>query len=248
MRLGAEAFSGLFNSPLSLYWRNPTMSLRSRSTSFLAAIAAASAVGLVAHESQANLLTNPGFEDAGLTAGDTFGANGWTAFGGGTFTVHTSVLGSVGANSGDHAFKMFGSTSGIFQEVAVNPGDTVNANVVMLNWSGDPMANGQVAAINIEWKQAGGAASAITPFISNGTFTAADAPVDEWTLQTITGVAPSDAAIPPLTLSTGDFRAGGPCGAPFYDDAFLEVIPVPEPGSFALLGLGALAVMRRRRA
>ncbi|MGB1123893.1 MAG: PEP-CTERM sorting domain-containing protein [Phycisphaeraceae bacterium] len=222
------------------------MSYISRSTSLIAVVAAAT-LGFSAPDAEANLLTNAGFEDAGLTGGDTFGANGWTAFGGGTFTVHTSVLGAVGANSGDHAFKMFGSASGVFQEVAVNPGDTVNANVVMLNFSGDQMANGQVAAINIEWKQGDGSASAITPFISNGTFTAADAPVDQWTLQTITGVAPSDAATARLTLITGDFLPGGPGGAPFYDDAFLEVIAVPEPSSLALLGLGGLALMRRRR-
>ena len=207
----------------------------------------ATAALLAAGQSSANLLVNNGFEAAGLGGGDTFGASGWTDFGGATFTVHTSILGSVGANSGDHAFKMFGGgASGIWQQFAINPGETANGSVLMLNYSGDQMANGQVAAINIEWIQADGVSqSAITPFISNGTFNAADAPVDVWTEQNITGVAPGDAAFARLTLITGDFLAGGPGGAPFYDDAFFEV--VPEPGSLALLGLGGLALLRRRR-
>ncbi len=209
---------------------------------------AVSALALAGHAAAGvNLLVNSGFEDAGLTGGDTFGAPGWTDFGGATFTVHDSVLGSVGANSGTHAFKMFGgSASGIFQQFAINPGETANGSVLMLNFSGDMMANGQVAAVNIEWIQADGSTqSAITPFISNGTFTAADAPVDVWTEQNITGVAPADAAFARFVLITGDFQPGGPGGAPFFDDAFFEV--VPEPGSLALLGLGGLALLRRRR-
>ena len=77
------------------------------------------------------------------------------------------------------------------------------------------MANGQVAAVNIEWIQADGTTqSTITPFISNGTFTAADAPVDVWTQQTITGPAPDDVAFARLVIITGDFQPGGPGGAP----------------------------------
>ena len=87
----------------------------------------------------------------------------------------------------------------------------------------DPMANGQVAAVNIEWIKADGTNSDILPFISNGTFTAADAPVDVWTQQTITGPAPDDVAFARLVIITGDFLPGGPGGAPFYDDAFFEL-------------------------
>jgi len=173
----------------------------------------------------ANLLTNPGFESPAVTppAVEYFGAgDGWIAFGGGTFTVTSAV---VAPNSGNQCFKTFGGCcSGAFQQFPCTPGDTWNGGVWMLNSSVDPMANGQVAAVNIEWIQAdGNTQSTIIPFISNGTFTAATAPLDTWTLQTITGAAPADAAFARLVVITGDFQPGGPGGAPFFDDAFFEI-------------------------
>ena len=209
------------------------------------------ALAVFANVATANLLVNGDFEDPVLTGGDVFGAVGWTDFGGQTFTVHgPSNLGSVGAFEGTNAFKLFGGCcSGIFQQFPTTPGTVWNGGVQMLNYSGDQMSGGQVAAINIEWIQADGTSqSAITPFIGNGTFTAADAPVDEWTFQPITGPAPADAAFARLVLITGDFLPGGAGGAPFFDDAFLEVL-VPEPGTVTMASLGLLGVfgVRRRR-
>ncbi len=174
----------------------------------------------------ANVLTNPGFESPSTSPGvEYFGpGDGWTVFGSGIFTVSSAV---VTPNTGDQALKMFGGCcSGAFQQFPTNPGDTWNGGVWMRNDTNDLMANGQVAAVNIEWIQADGSTqSAILPFISNGTFTAADAPVNTWTLQTITGAAPADAAFARFVVITGDFQPGGPGGAPFYDDAFFELQP-----------------------
>jgi len=191
-----------------------------------------------------NVLLNADFEDPVLAGGDTFGSPGWAAFGPGTYTAHSSILPGVGAQSGANVFKMFG-TSGIFQQFSTAAGQVWNGGAWILNFSGDQMGGGQVAAVNIEWIQADGSSqSAITPFISNGTFTAASG-VDRWTLQTITGTAPADAAFVRFVLITGDFLPGGPGGAPFYDNAFLEA--VPEPSSSALLGLGGLMLVGIRR-
>jgi len=173
------------------------------------------------------LLVNPGFESP-VADPEYFGpGDGWSSFGGGIFTVNSTV---VTPNGGNQALKMFGACcSGAFQQFPTTPGQTWNGGVWMLNFSGDQMAGGQVAAVNIEWIQADGSTqSAITPFISNGTFTAADAPVDTWTLQTITGDAPADAAFARFVVITGDFQPGGAGGAPFFDDAFFELLePVP---------------------
>ena len=183
-----------------------------------------------------NLLANPSFEDPSTDPGvEYFGAgSGWTSFGGNIFTVNSTV---VAPNTGNQSLKMFGACcSGAFQQFPAAPGETWNGGVFMLNSSADPMSGGQVAAVNIEWIQADGTTqSAITPFISNGTFTAVDAPVDEWMMQTITGVAPADAAFARLTVITGDFLPGGPGGAPFFDDAFFEKTDDPisnEDSSF----------------
>lgn len=185
----------------------------------------------IAPAATANLLVNPGFESPSAAPGvEYYGAgDGWTSFGGGIFTVTSAV---VSPNTGVQALKLFGGCcSGAFQQFPASPGQTWNGGVWMRNDSSDQMAGGQVAAVNIEWMQADGVTnSAIVPFISNGTFTAA-APVDTWTLQTITGVAPADAAFARFVLITGDFLAGGPGGAPFYDDAFFEIqstVPVEE--------------------
>ena len=170
-----------------------------------------------------NVLGNPGFESPSTDPGVEYPGAGdsWTSFGGGIFTVSSAV---VTPNSGNQSVKMFGGCcSGAFQEFPALPGEVWNGGVFMLNSSLDPMLNGQVAAVNIEWIKADGTNSDIVPFISNGTFTAADAPVDVWTLQTITGPAPADVAFARFVVITGDFQPGGPGGAPFYDDAFFEL-------------------------
>ena len=175
--------------------------------------------------SAANVLGNPGFESPVIPVGgppEYYGAgSSWISFGGGIYTIGSVV---VTPNSGIQSLKMFGGCcSGAFQEFPCLPGETWNGGAWMLNSSVDPMGGGQVAAVNIEWHKADGSASAIVPFISNGTFTAAS-PRNVWTQQTITGVAPADAAFARLVLITGDFQPGGPAGAPFFDDAFLEVL------------------------
>ena len=166
--------------------------------------------------------------------------DGWTAFNA-VFTVSSAV---VAPNTGDQSLKTFGGgANGAFQQFPTLPGQAWDGGVHMLNWSGDQMSGGQVGAVNIEWLKADNTPSDIIPFISNGTFTAAAAPVDEWTLQPISGVAPADAAFVRLVVITGDFLPGGPGGAVFFDDAFL----VPTPGAGAVLALGGLVAMRRRR-
>ena len=186
----------------------------------------------------ANLLGNPGFENPATPAAppEYFGAGAsWTSFGGGIFTVSSVV---APPHTGNQSLKLFGGCcSGAFQQYPTLPGETWNGGVWMQNFSGDPMTGGQVAAVNIEWIKADGTTqSSIIPFISNGTFTAAS-PRNVWTLQPISGVAPADAAFARLVVITGDFLPGGPGGAPFYDDAFLDrdsSVPT-KPASWGLI-------------
>jgi len=187
----------------------------------------------VGSASAQNLLVNPGFESPVIVQPppEYYGAgDGWTSFGGGIYTIDAVV--GIPPNTGNQLLKMFGGCcSGAWQQFPANPGETWNGGVWMRNDSLDPMVGGQVGAVNIEWIQADGVTqSAIIPFISNGTFTAAS-PQNVWTLQTITGVAPADAAFARFVVITGDFQPGGTGGAPFFDDAFFELqepVPVEE--------------------
>lgn len=183
----------------------------------------------------ANVLVNPGFESPVITPPppEYWGAGaGWVSFGGGIYTIDAVV--GIPPNTGNQLLKLFGGCcSGAFQQFPCLPGEVWNGGVWMRNDNLDPMGGGQVAAVNIEWIQADGVTqSTIIPFISNGTFTAAS-PQNVWTLQTITGAAPADAAYARFVVITGDFLPGGPGGAPFMDDAFFEVLPVPvEEGTW----------------
>ena len=196
-------------------------------------VALALVVLVTAGSASANVLVNPGFESPATPVAppEYYGAgNGWTSFGGGIYTISSAV--GVPPNSGNQLLKLFGGCcSGAFQQFPCMPGDNWNGGVWMRNDNLDPMGGGQVAAVNIEWIKADGFTnSSIIPFISNGTFTAAS-PRNVWTLQTITGVAPADAAFARLVVITGDFLPGGPGGAPFFDDAFFEVLGVPAEES-----------------
>ena len=200
---------------------------------------------LMALPASANLLVNPGFESPDLAPGtDTPGAAGWNAFND-VFTAHESFAGPAGAHGGDQVLKMFG-VAGVFQDFAASEGQIWDGGAWILNSSADPMAGGQVAAVNIEWLDIGG--NQIS-FISNGNTTAGTMQ-DEWMLQTISGVAPAGTAFARFVLITGDFLPGGGGGAPFYDDAFFDLRPVPVPAAVWLLGSGLLGLvgLRRKRA
>lgn len=208
--------------------------------SVFAALCATAMIGATA-SAGSNLLINAGFEDPMLTTPDAPGAGaGWTTFDN-VFTSDGSTL-ATGVFDGSQALKMFGF-GGVFQDFAASEGQEWNGGAFMLNDSSDLMGAGQVAAVNIEWLDAGG--NQIS-FISNGTFTGADAPVDEWVQQTITGVAPIGTATARFVLITGNFLPAPGGGAPHYDNAFFEVIPTP--GTASLLAIGGLVATRRRRA
>jgi hypothetical protein len=187
----------------------------------------------------ANLLVNPGFENPVLGGGDTFGAIGWNVFGGGTYTIKTSP------HSGDNAFKTFGTTSGAYQDFAAAPGQLWQGSAWVLNPSFDAMSGAQIAAVNIEWRDAG---NNVISFISSPNGLTASSPqgstAADYVFAPVSGVAPAGTTTARFVLITGAFTGPGG-GAPFFDDASFAL--VPEPATAGLLGAAGLALMAMRR-
>ena len=187
---------------------------------------------LAVSPASANVLVNSGFESPVIIGAEAPGAgDGWSWFGGAFRIQGTPPIGPAGAFEGTVVLKVFG-VSGAFQDFAASEGEVWNGGAWILNDSADPMAGGQVAAVNIEWLDAG---MNQIGFISNGEFNlvTGSAPQNTWTQQTITGAAPAGTAFARFVVITGDFQPGGGGGAPRYDDCFFEMLPVPtEDGSF----------------
>jgi len=202
------------------------------------AIAMAASFLLVANAS-ANLLANPSFELAPFGGAEEPGAGaGWTAFGN-AFRIQGSPepIGSAGAFDGTVVLKGF-FVAGAFQDLDVNPGDTVNAGVWIMSPTGGDEVTG-FAAVNLEFRNAGG--DLLGDILTNNTFDSS-APEDEWIEKTISGVAPEGAASVRFALFANDG------GAPRFDAASLDIIPIPVPAAVWLFGsaLGLLAAARRR--
>jgi hypothetical protein len=206
----------------------------------LLAAALGTTLALAGAAQAANLLTNPSFEDPVLAGGDTYGSTGWTAFGA-AYTIR------VLPQSGDQALKMFGTPSGVFQDFAASPGQTYTASAWAANPNFDAMAADQIAAINVEWRNAGGLISFDTVRILEGT------PADSvYRFASLTATAPAGTTIARFVLITGAFNdvngdtqiVGG--GAPFFDNASFDLV-VPEPASLTLAGVAGLGFLARRR-
>src|SRR5271170_7489178 len=107
-----------------------------------------------------NLLADPGFEaspapdgNVNASGGDVFGANGWTVFGGGTYTA-SDLFDGPPAHTGDQTFKTFGKFNGGFQQFAVTPGQTYTATVWVIdsniaNGGNDKQGNGTVDQLEL---------------------------------------------------------------------------------------------------
>jgi hypothetical protein len=209
-------------------------------------------------------LVNPGFEADDASGGDVFGASGWTAFGGGTFT--TDGISGPGAfpnccspapNSGTNSFKVF-STSGAFQSFAATAGDVFTMSGFGLNFGSDPILNVSQLLLQIAFFDANGlpAGSAAGGNTAPGFNLFDSLPVDATTPQDVwTGMGVGTAPAPDNTAEVRFIVLGlmGSGGAGFFDDisATQEVNPVPIPAAVWLFGsglIGLIGIARRRKA
>jgi autotransporter-associated beta strand protein len=194
-------------------------------------------ISLMAFGSQAraqNMLSDPGFEvsqgnnDASM--GDVFGANGWNAFGGGTYTASEFFDGPP-ALDGSQTFKTFAQYNGGQQTFDANIGQTFTATVWCIssttaNGGVDVQTPGDVAGLELDFYIDSGGDGPnynVLPTIVGGGPANGGSPVNTWEEQTLTITVPT----PPegdFPLNTSRFQINHVMytgGAAYWDDASL---------------------------
>lgn len=195
----------------------------------------------------ANLLINPGFESPDASGGevnhtDWEVSDGWTKVGSGGEHVITADV----AREGDQSLRLRSPSGNNFamvaQDVAVGAGQTLVGSLYVFNPVDVPLDDGYIMQLNFRWldgegNQLGADATA--------QMTNADFQPGEWTLVTHQATAPEGTAVMQLRITMRRPGGGGNSGDNrdlYFDDATL----IPEPSGLALIGLGGLAMVRRR--
>lgn len=198
---------------------------------FLAFCALVPAIALSSVAS-ATLVTNGDFED---------GETGWFKWGSNAWVVSDS--GPVDYFKDTASAALYWSDSGWVQVISgVSEGESFDLSGEMIHPSGTPLAGTRSAYLKLEFWDAGD-----TTLIAEhevGVMDRFDAD-DTWHSYSGTGyVAPAGTGIAKVVLLTYD---SGPNPTPSGTAYFDNVVLTPEPSTVALLGLGSLALLRRRR-
>lgn len=198
-------------------------------------------LGLVlacAAPASANLLSNPGFETTPLVD-DGSGVGKWQPFGGSGVALPTlSATDSTTPRSGASHLALQldnipNSFAGVYQDVG---GLTAGQSVTWSGWTMDLGQDAGGAEIRIEWRDSVGNTEItrtpnLVPTLTPNVYT-------QWSL---TDVVPAGADTARVVYAIQSFGAG-PNQLHYVDDTSV----IPEPASLALLGLGGLAMLRRR--
>ncbi len=189
------------------------------------------AVGTQATE----LTTNGGFE-----TGDT---SGWVEFP----TANSTFNITPDANSGNWAAEVFNNdlaSAAIVKQAnigigTVNPGDPIEISFAA---KGDFVVGGVAFAEFFSEIDGGGTSS--SEILGGGPiFTSSETDYQTFTFNTVAGPDVSGGVTLQLVATTGG--AAGSTAVLFIDDASVRVIP--EPATLALVGLGAIGILARRR-
>ncbi|XAM01392.1 PEP-CTERM sorting domain-containing protein [Phycisphaeraceae bacterium D3-23] len=204
-----------------------------------------------------DLVVDGGFEDVFLPGTGAYGAaelNSWNQGSDAGFTYASGQYDNGGplAGGGDRYFTPNQSSGGdvlspgqVSQLIDVSTGDTAtqiaagtaqySASAFFSTYQSDDDAS----VVHFDFLDAGSSSLGTAEF-GPGTN------LQTWTQLTDSGLIPVGTATVQVSVYANVHNTGGgPDG--YVDNVTFEINEVPEPGSLALLGLGGLALLRRRR-
>ena len=197
-----------------------------------------------ANAQSVELFTNNDFE-APFGNGDVINVANWHGFNDGANAATT--FGATGTSSpqsglvhGEISINGTGNTfAGLQQQVLVNPGDTYT-----FGFSAEQDAGLDVGIeYRIEWHDTATASNQIGRVEQplGATFG------PTYSSFSVSGVAPADAVVGRAVIALQSFQGGTQGVVRIDDTSFVGPAVVPEPTALALLGLGGLGLVVRRR-
>jgi len=216
--------------------------LRGKALGIAAAIALPLAMTATGASAQ-NLFGNASFEEPVTPSNPTF-FGVWESFSadnnqaeGPDVARNSDVMPRTGAQHLELAIDNTANTfAGVFQDAPVTPGTEATFSVYAKALAGSNIG----PEMRIEWRDEVGEVGRTPNFVPTLT--------EDYTLVELIEMVPANATTARAVFAVQTFGLPDPAGAPtgtiFLDDASF----VPEPASLALLGLGGLAALSRRRA